>query len=111
MKRKILAFTIGCLLANTNIQSQTNTITTAAPFLLITPDARAGGMGDIGVATSSDAFSLYHNPSKIAFNTNQISVGANYTPWLRNLVDDIFVGGVSYVNRFSENAAWGVDFK
>ncbi len=111
MKRKILAFTIGCLLANTAIQSQTNTITTASPFLLITPDARAGGMGDIGVATSSDAFSIYHNPSKTAFNTNQISVGVNYTPWLRNLVDDIFVGGLSYVNRFSENAAWGVDLK
>ena len=95
----------------TNIQSQSNTITTAAPFLLIVPDARAGGMGDIGVATSSDAFSLFHNPAKIAFNTNQISIGANYTPWLRNLVDDIFVGGLSYINRFSENAAWGVDFK
>jgi len=95
----------------TTVQSQSNTITTAAPFLLIVPDARAGGMGDIGVATSSDAYSLFHNPSKIAFNTNEISIGVNYTPWLRNLVDDIFVGGVSYVSRFSENAAWAVDFK
>ena len=110
MRRKILVVVAGCLLS-TNLFSQTNTITTAAPFLLITPDARAGGMGDIGVATSSDAFSLYHNPSKIAFNNNEISIGVNYTPWLRNLVDDIFVGGVSYVNRFSENSAWGVDFK
>jgi hypothetical protein len=112
MKRRTSLFLVVlCLIVSSNIQSQTNAITTAAPFLLITPDARAGGMGDIGVATSSDAFSLFHNPSKIAFNTNQISIGANYTPWLRNLVDDIFVGGLSYVNRFSENAAWGVDFK
>ena len=112
MRRGTLLYVVFlCLLVNSNIQSQTNAITTAAPFLLITPDARAGGMGDIGVATSSDAFSIFHNPSKIAFNTNQISIGANYTPWLRNLVDDIFVGGLSYVNRFSENAAWGVDFK
>ncbi|TYP97362.1 hypothetical protein C7447_10446 [Tenacibaculum adriaticum] len=85
--------------------------TSSMPFLLITPDARAGGMGDIGVATSSDAFSIYHNPSKIAFNENQISIGVNYTPWLRNLTDDIFVGGASFVNRFDENSAWGVDLK
>ncbi|OSY88136.1 hypothetical protein WH52_08955 [Tenacibaculum holothuriorum] len=85
--------------------------TTAMPFLLITPDARAGGMGDIGVATSSDAFSIFHNPAKTAFNQNQISIGLNYTPWLRNLTDDIFVGGASYVNRFKENSAWGVDIK
>ncbi|GGH01591.1 hypothetical protein GCM10011416_20440 [Polaribacter pacificus] len=110
IKGLILLLIIG-VLAPVKAQTTANPITTAAPFLLIVPDARAGGMGDIGVATSSDAFSLFHNPSKIAFNTNQISIGANYTPWLRNLVDDIFVGGVSYVNRFKENAAWGVDFK
>ena len=85
--------------------------TTATPFLLISSDARAGGMGDVGVATSADAFSIFHNPAKIAFNQNKISVGVNYTPWLRNLTDDIFVGNASYVNRFKENAAWGVDIK
>tara|TARA_R110001606_G_C15397819_1_gene652438 strand:- start:3758 stop:4873 length:1116 start_codon:yes stop_codon:yes gene_type:complete len=110
-KSYLLSTLVLCFVFVNTIQSQSNAITTAAPFLLITPDARAGGMGDIGVATSSDAFSLFHNPSKIAFNTNQISIGVNYTPWLRNLVDDIFVGGLSYVNRFSENAAWAVDFK
>ena len=110
-KSHLLSIAVVCFMVMNTMQSQSNTITTSAPFLLITPDARAGGMGDIGVATSSDAFSLFHNPSKIAFNTNQISIGANYTPWLRNLVDDIFVGGLSYVNRFSENAAWAVDFK
>lgn len=110
IKAVLLLLTIG-LCIPIKAQTTANPITTAAPFLLIVPDARAGGMGDMGVATSSDAFSLFHNPAKIAFNANQISIGANYTPWLRNLVDDIFVGGVSYVNRFKENAAWGVDFK
>jgi len=86
-------------------------VTTSLPFLLITSDARAGGMGDIGVATSSDAYSLFHNPSKIAFNENQISAGISYVPWLRNLTDDIFAGNVSFINRFSENSAWGVDLK
>ncbi len=90
---------------------QTKAQTTATPFLLISSDARAGGMGDIGVATSADAFSIFHNPAKTVFNKNKVSVGLNYTPWLRNLTDDIFVGNASYVNRFKENAAWGVDVK
>ncbi|MGJ8744989.1 type IX secretion system outer membrane channel protein PorV [Polaribacter sp.] len=93
------------------VHAQENAITTAMPFLLITPDARAGGMGDIGVATSADAFSLFHNPAKIAFSNRQIKTGITYSPWLRNLTDDIFVGSGSYINRFSDNAAWGADFK
>ncbi len=109
--QSLLVLMIICLFIKITVQSQSKAITTATPFLLITPDARAGGMGDIGVATSSDAFSMFHNPAKMAFNTNQISIGLNYTPWLRTLVDDIFVGGVSYVNRFKENAAWAVDLK
>ena len=92
-------------------QAQNTAITTAAPFLLINTDARSGGMGDIGVATSSDAYAIFHNPAKTAFNENQISIGLNYTPWLRNLTDDIFVGNLSYINRFSENAAWGAELK
>lgn len=86
-------------------------ITTATPFLLISTDARAGGMADMGVATSSDAYSIFHNPSKIAFNKNKISIGVNYAPWLRNLTNDIFVGNFSIVNRINETSAWGVDFK
>ena len=86
-------------------------ITTAAPFLLIIPDARSGGMGDIGVATTGDAFSLFHNPAKIAFHSRQVNFGITYSPWLRNLTDDIFTGSASYINRFNENAAWGADFK
>ena len=86
-------------------------ITTATPFLLIISDARAGGMGDVGVATSSDAFSIFHNASKTAFSKNEINVGVSYTPWLRNLTDDIFAGNLSYIQKFKENAAFGVDLK
>ena len=90
---------------------QTGGITTAAPFLLIVPDARAGGMGDMGVATTADAFSLFHNPAKIVFGDRQIKTGLTYSPWLRNLTDDIFIGSGSYINRFDETSAWGADFK
>ena len=96
--------------AQTNSQ-QTGGITTAAPFLLIPPDARSGGMGDMGVATSADAFSLFHNPAKMTFGSRQVYAGLTYSPWLRNLTDDIFIGSASYINRFSENSAWGADFK
>ncbi|WP_299056588.1 type IX secretion system outer membrane channel protein PorV [uncultured Polaribacter sp.] len=107
-----------CVLASLKVSAQTEIdtrqvggITTAIPFLLITPDARAGGMGDIGVATSADAFSLFHNSAKMAFSNRQIKAGITYSPWLRNLTDDIFTGSLSYMNRFSENAAWGADLK
>ena len=109
--KKLGIYFLFCLLVSVKIQAQLNPITTAAPFLLISPDARAGGMGDIGVATSADAFSLFHNPAKIAFSNRQVKVGITYSPWLRNLTDDIFVGSGSYISRFSENAAWGADFK
>ena len=105
-----------CALVSLKISAQTDTqqtggITTATPFLLIVPDARAGGMGDMGVATTADAFSLFHNPAKMVFSDRQIKTGLTYSPWLRNLTDDIFIGSGSYINRFSENSAWGADFK
>jgi hypothetical protein len=110
--KKFVLFIFICAFVSIKTSAQTQGgITTAAPFLLIIPDARAGGMGDIGVATSADAFSLFHNPAKIAFSNRQIKTGITYSPWLRNLTDDIFVGSGSYINRFSDNAAWGADFK
>src|SRR6478736_8230769 len=63
-------------------------ITTAMPFLTISPDARAGAMGDVGAATSPDANSIYWNPAKLAFIDDSKNIGASisYTPWLRKLV-------------------------
>jgi hypothetical protein len=105
-----------CALVSLKVSAQTDTqqtggITTATPFLLIVPDARAGGMGDMGVATTADAFSLFHNPAKIVFSDYQVKAGLTYSPWLRNLTDDIFIGSGSYINKFSETSAWGADFK
>ena len=116
--RKIVLLCVLSVLSVFSTKAQTDIdtrdiggITTAMPFFLIIPDARAGGMGDMGVATSADAFSLFHNPAKIAFSNRQVKAGITYSPWLRNLTDDIFTGSGSYINRFSENAAWGADFK
>lgn len=69
---------------------QLNTITTAVPFLLIAPDSRASGMGDMGVATSPDINSLHWNASKYAFSEEEMGVSFSYAPWLRNLgINDI----------------------
>lgn len=109
MKKIILITSI--FFAIIEVQSQKRPITTATPFLLISTDARSGGMADMGVGTSPDAYSIFHNPSKIAFNKSKTSAGISYAPWLRNLTNNIFVGNFSFINRFSENSAWGADFK
>lgn len=66
-----------------------NTITTAVPFLMISVDSRAGGMGDAGVASSPDANSIHWNPAKLAFAENDAEFMMSYSPWLRNLVPDM----------------------
>jgi len=66
-----------------------NAITTAVPFLLIAPESRAGAMGDIGSATSADVNSQAYNPAKYVFSDNTFGISVSYSPWLRNLVNDI----------------------
>lgn len=78
-------------------QERLNTISTAVPFLLIAPDARAGAMGDAGVASSPDANSMHWNPAKYAFVDQDFGFSMNYTPWLRALVPDI---NLSYLGGF-----------
>jgi hypothetical protein len=73
----------------TGQELQFNPITTAVPFLTITPDSRHGAMGDAGVATSPDANAQYWNPSKFAFTKDNFGFALSYTPWLRQLVNDI----------------------
>jgi hypothetical protein len=70
-------------------QNTAKPIITVVPFLTIAPDSRAGGMGDAGVATSPDMYSMHWNPAKFAFIDGNGGVGLSYTPWLRNLVPDM----------------------
>lgn len=91
--------------------NQSSVITTAVPFLLIASDARAAGMGDIGVATSADANSQYWNQSKYAFSLAKSGIAVNYTPYLSKLVNDIFLGNVTYFNRLTDKSAFAVSFK
>ena len=69
--------------------SGANVVTTAVPFLTISPDSRAAGMGDVGVGTSADVNSQHWNAAKYAFTESDMGVALSYSPWLRNLADDI----------------------
>lgn len=79
--------------------SDLNTITTAVPFLMISVDSRAGGMGDAGVAISPDANSIHWNPSKLAFAPNDGEFHISFSPWLRNLVPDMSLAYVAGYGR------------
>ena len=83
-----------------NAQQDSRVITTGVPFLLVAADARAAGLGDQGVATSTDAFSQQWNPAKYAFAIDKQGFTASYTPYLTDLVNDISLGQATYYNRF-----------
>jgi hypothetical protein len=88
-----------------NVSGQTNgesVITTAVPFLMIGPDGRAGGLGDGGVATSPDANSMHWNSAKYAFIESPTGFSISYTPWLKNLVNDINLAYVSFYHRLDD---------
>ncbi len=82
--------------------SDLNAIQSAVPFLTIAPDSRSGAMGDVGVATSPDVNSIHWNSAKFAFIKEDAGVALSYTPWLRNLVNDInlaYLTGYKRIDR------------
>jgi len=97
--------------ANLPDELELNTITTAVPFLTISPDARGGALGDAGVSTSPDANSIHWNPSKLAFMEGSGGVSITYSPWLRTLVNDISLSYVSTYFKVSEIATMGASLK
>src|SRR5574344_2321609 len=81
-----------------------NPVTTSVTSQTIAPDARAAGMGDVGVATDPDVVSQYWNPAKYPFTISRAGVALNYTPWLRQLVSGIdraYVAGYSRIGDYS----------
>lgn len=99
MKQKITTLFVFLLfvsgLASVYSQDELNPIQTVVPFLTIAPDSRAGAMGDAGVATTPDVYSMHWNPAKFAFIDGKAGVGISYAPWLRNLVPDINIAYLS----------------
>jgi len=87
-------------------QDRINVVTTAVPFLRISPDARAGGMGDMGVATAPDANSSFYNISKTIFNPSKGGVAVTYTPWLKDLgLNDVYMATLAGYYKFADDQA------
>ena len=88
-----------------------NPIITAMPSLSIAPDAHAGGLGDVGAATTPDLNSQHWNPAKYAFMESHGGITANYTPWLTKLVNDIDLAYIPGHYKISQRAgAVGMSF-
>lgn len=86
-----------------NLSGTVNTVSPAVPFLRISPDARSGAMGDVGIAIDPDANAQHWNVAKLPFAAKKYGVSATYTPWLKDLVPDIFLAYLAGYAKFGEN--------
>ena len=111
MKNPILLTLLLLVTQFTFAQQDIRVVTTAVPFLSIAPDARSAGLGDQGVATSSDAFANHWNPAKYAFIGNDTGAAVSYTPYLSKLVNDIFLADLTYYRAISDRSAWAVGLR
>lgn len=105
--RNVLKVFFGGLLLTLaqDIQAQNtiNVVTSAVPFLRISPDARAGGMGDLSVATMPDANAQFYNLAKYPFAKNNSGIGLTYTPWLKDLgLNDVFLASLAGYKKIDE---------
>ena len=83
-----------------------NVVTTAVPFLRISPDARAGAMGELGLATSPDANSSFYNLAKTPFSPYNTGIGLTYTPWLKDLgLNDVYLLTAAGYHKLDDNEA------
>jgi opacity protein-like surface antigen len=92
-----------------SLQAQTdsiNIVSTAVPFLRISPDARAGGMGDLAIATSADANAPFWNLAKVPFAKKNTAIAVNYTPWLKDLgLTDVFLASMAFYHKLDDQQA------
>ena len=95
---------------NTN-GSSSNAITTAVPFLTVTPDARSGAMGDAGVAISPDVNATYWNPSKLAFIESTTNVSLSYTPWLQKILPNSYIAYGSFASKLDDRNTFGASVR
>jgi hypothetical protein len=97
--------------SQTVLGAQETAITTAVPFLVISPDARHAALGDAGVATSPDGNSAYWNAGKLAFIQNQYGGTVSYTPWLGKIVNDMSISYLSGFYKISREQAVSIALK
>lgn len=107
-KVKKICSAVAVLLVTT-VQAQTdsiNIVSTSVPFLRISPDARAGGMGDLAIATSPDANAPFWNLAKVPFAKKRTAIAVNYTPWLKDLgLTDVYLASMAFYHKLDEQQA------
>jgi hypothetical protein len=95
-----------CFAGTVQAQDSINIVSTAVPFLRISPDARAGGMGDLSIATSPDANAPFYNLAKVPFAKKNSAIALNYTPWLKDLgLTDVYLASLAAYYKLSEQDA------
>jgi hypothetical protein len=92
-------------------QTKFNVVTSAVPFLRISPDARAGSMGELSLATDPDASSSYFNLGKVPFNTSVGGVNVTYTPWLKRIVNDVYLASLAGYYKLDDQQAISASFR
>ncbi len=107
LKLTALVMLLGGAITVSNAQTTPiNVVTSAVPFLRITPDARSGGMGDAGIATAPDANSNFSNIAKTPFATGKAAIAMNYVPWLRDLsVNDVYLASLAGYYKLDDQQA------
>ncbi|MGI8952647.1 MAG: type IX secretion system outer membrane channel protein PorV [Chitinophagaceae bacterium] len=100
----VFLFSFGIIISSF-AQSTINVVSTAVPFLRISPDARAGGMGDVGIATTPDANSNFWNLGKIPFAEAKTAASLTYSPWLKDIAPDIFLVTLAGYHQLDEEQA------
>ena len=117
MRSRIILIVAMVMLTTTLAYSQVNVagqdtsrrvITTAVPFMTIAPDARSAAMGDVGVATSADANSMYWNVAKLAFIKNDIGFSLSYSRWLAKIIDDMSIANLSGYFKINREQTIGI---
>ncbi len=108
MKLKIFVFLLIAFISNQNVWAQTkiNIQSTAVPFMLISPDARSGGMGNLSLAMSPDANDLFGNTAKLPYMEEKQGFLINYTPWLKDLgLTDVYLASAGYYKKINDISA------
>lgn len=111
MKNQKYILTLICAFSSMICMAQQNVIPVSVPFLGITPDARAAGMGEIGVATPSDAYSSFWNPGKSTFSDNEGAISASYSPYLRAIAPGMDLLNISGFMKTNYNTSAGYYLK
>jgi hypothetical protein len=111
LSAQAVAQTSSSNLTTQELSGRVNTITTAVPFLMIAPDSKQGGMGEVGAATPADGNSIHWNVAKMVFSEKKGGAAISVTPWLKQLVPDIYLYYVAGYGKISKTQAIGASLR